>query len=105
VAEHDADPAAVFVIPKTLLFSALLAVAASLGGGGYYMGTQAANASKDSASFDKFKVEVSERFARDEASSKISDDSTTKIDLRLTRMEAQLSFLVNTAAPLAGAHK
>jgi hypothetical protein len=104
--EHDIDPAAVFVLPKSLVFSALLIVAGSLGGGGYYMGTQAANATKDSASFEAFKIAVNDRFIRDEASSKNSDDSTTKIDLRLTRMEAQLSFLVTTAAPLvSGAHK
>lgn len=101
----EVDPSAVFVIPKSLVFGVLLAVAGSLGGGGYYMGTQAANQINGSAAFDKFKSEVLDRFARDEASSKISDDSTTKIDLRLTRMEAQLSFLVTTAAPIQAAHK
>lgn len=94
-----------FIIPRSVVFGAVLGVVSALGGGGYYMGTQAANQTNGYNSFDKFKSEVLERFARNETSSKNSDESTAKIDLRLTRMEAQLSFLVTTAAPIPGSRK
>lgn len=101
-AEHEAS---VFIIPKSLVFGAIMSVVVAIGSGGYYMGTQAANQINGTSSFDKFRIEVMERFARNEASSKASDESTAKIDLRLTRIESQLTFVVSMFGQTAGSRK
>lgn len=98
-AEHEGS---VFIIPKSLVYGAVISAVIAIGSGGYYMGTQAANQTNGSNSFDKFRVEVMERFARNEAASKNSDDSTAKISGRLERIEAQLTFIVTMFVPAPG---
>ena len=83
------------LIPRSIVYGVLLTIIVSLGGGGVWVGTAsttavnlAAAVSQLNQRIDQLIVDNNKRFNQDEAAS-------TQIDLRLTRMEEQLNFLVS----------
>jgi len=88
-----------FVIPTTLVYAVLAAIVGMTGTGGWYMGQQAMKAETIAAQFEQFKSDVAKRFSDDERDARAGVDVVSKNDSRLTRMEAQLGFLVTAASP------
>ena len=83
------------LIPRSIVYGVLLTIIVSLGGGGIWVGTASTTAANLAAAvsqlnqrIDQLIVDNNKRFNQDEAAS-------TQIDLRLTRMEEQLNFLVS----------
>ena len=83
------------LIPRSIVYGVLLTIIVSLGGGGVWVGTASTTAvnlavavSQLNQRIDQLIVDNNKRFNQDEAAS-------TQIDLRLTRMEEQLNFLVS----------
>ena len=83
------------LIPRSIVYGVLLTIIVSLGGGGVWVGTASTTAANLAAAvsqlnqrIDQLIVDNNKRFNQDEAAS-------TQIDLRLTRMEDQLNFLVS----------
>ena len=84
------------LIPRSIVYGVLLTIIVSLGGGGIWVGTASTTAanlasavSQINQRIDQVIIENNKRFNQDEAAS-------AQIDLRLTRMESQLNFLVGS---------
>lgn len=106
--EDDDRRAPGIVISQNMLITGAIGLAMILISGSFFMGHFTTSADYTSTGLSSYKLEVDQRFAAidkrldgDEGKMSTGNTATNQIDLRLTRMEAQLSFLVNTAAPLA----
>jgi hypothetical protein len=91
--ETDADKASNFIMPKTLVFTLLLAVVGSLSGGGFYMGRQSAQLEV----LDNYKKSNDARLTMDEAAIAAGNTSNNEVNTRLTRIETQLDFIIKSS--------
>jgi hypothetical protein len=88
-----------FIIPKSVMWAAMLMMLAWLATGIWYMATQAADARTLARDFIASQIETSK--ARTEDSVRIQTATTAQnlIENRMTRMEAALSFMANNPTP------
>lgn len=87
-------------IPRTVVWGVIISVPTLLIGASWYMAVQASEARTLTRDFLAFQVETIKQRADDQEKVRAANQAVAAIDLRLTRMEAQLSFLVSTQPPL-----
>ena len=84
------------VVPRVLFYMIVAAVPSLIAAGAWYVAVQESNAKHLAVDFANFKTDVYNNREGDERRARAETETVSDINLRLTRIEAQLAFLVNT---------